>query len=146
MTTHFHFKHANCQKCSAIFVPFKKNFKCPNCGEPVEEFFDFIPKLVQSMKNHKERYGYFTPPVWYVGSLVEHIQRIVFDIFDNVERKSPRRPREFITKILKNADWQDSPYLKRHVKDIVFAVYDVYRTDDYFLKVKSRNTKKGRQK
>ena len=126
MTYHIHFKNFKCPKCGVLFIPFRKNSKCPNCDTSTSEFFDFIPEMIASMKQHKKRYGRYTPDAWHIGSLVEHIQRIMFDIFDRLELAKPDNPKEFIIDTLNKADWQDENYLKEHIKDIALILYDAY--------------------
>jgi len=121
MTIHIHFKDIKCKKCSAVFIPFKKDFRCLNCGESTDEFFDFIPEMIDSMEHHKKRYGQFTPPGWYKGSLAEHVQSIIFMIFDSLEAEKPKNHQEFIQSHLHKAEWYDEEYLKKHIIDIALA-------------------------
>ena len=129
MTIHIQLKDIKCSKCSVPFIPFQTNFKCPNCDEATDEFFDFIPEMVDSMKQHKLKYGKFTPDAWYVGSLAEHIQRILFGAFDILEMDKPAKPDEFLNDYLNKTEWGDQQYLQKHVQDIALAVYDVYKSD-----------------
>lgn len=53
MSYHPKIQDIECKKCFAIFVPFKKNFKCPKCGKSTEIFIEFIPKIITAMSYHK---------------------------------------------------------------------------------------------
>ncbi len=126
-----------CENCSVAFVPFKKDFKCPNCGEPTEEYFDLIPELIGSMKAHKAEYGRFRPDSWYTGHLTEHIQSLIFQIFDGLEHDKPEDGEKFIIDCLeKSIDWGDQQYLKNHTKDIALAVYEIYKNEPALFRIK----------
>ena len=128
MTLHINLKDIKCEKCSAVFIPFRQDFKCPKCNEPTNEFFDFIPELIGSMKYHKERYGKFTPDAWYIGSLAEDVQSIIFKIFDVLEIDKPINPEEFIITTIDKINWRDQQYLKNHIKEIALEVLKIYLT------------------
>ncbi len=130
MSLRINSRDIKCSKCSLLYIPFRKNFCCPNCGEPAKEFFDFIPEIIYSMNYHKRRYGRFFPYGWYVGSLTNHIQETIFLLFDKIEEVKPADPKGFIISSLDNMDWSHQPYLKNHVKDIVLAVYNIYKDDE----------------
>ena len=102
MTTHIRAKKFTCPRCSVELIPFKRDFKCPNCGEPVGEFLDFVPRIFDAMDYHKENYGSFMPPAWYTGSLVDHVSQIIFKMFDIIEAKKPDNPELFIKEYLNN--------------------------------------------
>ena len=138
MTIHIHYKDSKCPKCSVLFIPFKKDFKCPNCNEPINEFFDFVPELIDSMKIHKEKYGDYTRPAWYVGSLTEHIQSIIFKLFDALEQQISPNPSEFITDWLSKVKWKDQQYLQKHIEDIALAVYEIYKDDEEFKNIEHK--------
>ncbi|MFH1824396.1 MAG: hypothetical protein ABH873_04125 [Candidatus Firestonebacteria bacterium] len=141
MTIHIHHEDNKCQKCSALFIPFKKDFKCPKCGESTNEFFDFIPELISSMKIHKAMYGSYMPPAWYTGSLVEHIQNIIFELFDTMEQQVSPNPSEFIVNWLNKIEWGDQKYLGKHIEDIALATYQIYESDGKFKDIEYENTK-----
>lgn len=130
MSLHIHYRDKKCSKCSILYIPFKKNFHCPNCNRSTEDFFDFIPEVINSMNYHKSMYGRFLPCVWYVGSLADHIQKIIFLLFDALEEKKPSNPKKFIISSLRNIKWGDQQYLEDHIKDITLAVYDIYKDDE----------------
>jgi hypothetical protein len=142
MTIHIHYKDNKCPKCSVLFIPFKKDFKCPNCNEPINEFFDFIPELIDSMKIHKEKYGDYMPPAWYVGSLTEHVQSIIFKLFDALERQISPNPSEFIADWLNKVKWGNQQYLQKHIEDIASAVYKIYKDDGEFKNIKHKKIEK----
>jgi len=127
MTYHIRCKNYKCPKCSANYIPFKKDFKCPNCGESTNEFFDLIPEMVHSLEYHKQKYGSFRSPAWSITSFVEHIQSIMFDVFDYVESNKLSNPEVFIAEHFDKADWGDKPYLKNHVKEIALVTLKNYR-------------------
>jgi len=112
------------------FVPFHKDFKCPNCAEPTNEFFDFIPEIIEAMEYHKKRYGRYMPGAWYVGSLADNIQSIIFRIFDVLEIDKPAKPEEFIITTLDKMNWSDQQYLKNHVKEIALEVLKNYEKEE----------------
>jgi hypothetical protein len=143
MTYHIRVPETQCKKCSVLVIPFRKNFCCPNCGEPIDDYYDFIPEIVGSMLYHKERYGSFNPPAWFKGSLAEEIQGIVFKLFDSLEQKKPADPATFLVGRLNEADWGDDTF-RKYIQEIVLAVYDNYRNNTKFTnpglysKLKSR--------
>ena len=130
MTIHIDLKDIKCKKCSVSFIPFRKDFKCPNCHEPTNEFFDFVPELVYSLEYHKQKYGRFTPDAWSTASLADHIQKIIFWIFDNLEFNKPDNTEKFIGDFLERIDWEDQEYLKAHVKEIALASLEAYNKID----------------
>lgn len=129
MTLHIDAKNFVCSRCSVEFIPFKKDFKCPNCGELTDEFFDFIPEVISAMRYHKQRYGSFMPPAWYTGSLNDHIESIIFKIFDTIEIKKPENLEMFTKKYLDNGDWCENDYLHKHVEEITLSVLQIYQSD-----------------
>ena len=122
MTIHISTKKFFCPKCSVELIPFKINFKCPNCGESVGEFLDFVAGIFDAMDYHKEKYGNFMPPAWYTGSLVDHVSQIVFRMFDAIEAKKPDNPELFIKEFLDKGDWSGYKYRHKHTEEIALAV------------------------
>lgn len=65
---------------------------CPYCGAQSNDFYDFIPAIVQSMIFYNMEYGKFTPDTRPYDSFSEDIQFQVFMILDSLEddrRKDP---------------------------------------------------------
>jgi hypothetical protein len=134
MTLHINEPDFLCQNCKVPFIPFKKNITRPNCGIPTDEHFDFIPSLIISMKAHKMEYGSFMPDCWIRSSLTEHIQQLIFRIFDSLNHQQPKDGEGFIIDVInKGLNFRDQEYLRKHTEDIALAVYEIYK-DDWTLK------------
>ncbi len=112
-----------CSKCSASFIPFRRDFKCPNCGEPTSDFFDLIPSLVNLMECNKEKYGKYRPNDWEVNSFSENIQRYTSEIFDIIDEKGFNDPEDFIKYYFNRArkDGKEK-YICNHFEDIALAI------------------------
>ena len=93
MSLHPKIQDVECKKCSAVFVPFKKDFKCPKCGRSIKIFVEFIPEIITSMSYHKELYGRYFPFAWYSRSASEHILGNIFLLFDGLEEEKPDNPK-----------------------------------------------------
>lgn len=117
-----------CSKCSVEFIPFKMDFECPNCGELINEFIDFVSDTIEAMKCHKEGYEQYMPPGWYVGCLAEHIQSIIFKVFDDLEDKESDNGEKFIKDFLNKGDWCGNDYLHKHVEEITLSVLKLYNS------------------
>lgn len=133
MTIHINYKGYKCPNCSVLFIPFQEKLKCPKCGKVASEFFDLIPEIITSMKYHKRRYGFYTPPAWYTGSISEYIQSIIFTLFDKIERDKPKKlNKEIVIAPLNKTNWENQDYMRKHIKGIAFGVYDIYKNDNEF--------------
>lgn len=115
-----------CSKCGISFIPFRKNFKCPNCNESYDEprniFLDFIPKLVNLMEYHKKKYGKYRPDEWQIGSFLENAQRYTSELFDLIEANKFSDPEDFIKYYFNRAkkDGKEK-YLCKHFEGIALA-------------------------
>ena len=132
MSMHFDKDNYRCSNCNAIFLPYKINFKCPNCGQSIpdsdtKEYIDSIEDIANSMEAHKLQYGQYFPGAWNVFNIMDHIQSIIFSIFDALESEKPENKEKFIKDSLENNFiWVKQIYLKDHIKEIAIGVLEFY--------------------
>jgi hypothetical protein len=123
MTMHVVYTH-ECGGCGAFYIPYDKEVPCPRCGLVEDERFDYIPQAVASMRINKAR-GSYTPPVWWVGSLGDHLLLVLFGLFDRYEARAGGAGFEaFLDEDLGAVDWGDQGYLRDHVRGIALRVRD----------------------
>lgn len=129
MTLHIRCKNYKCPKCSAPYIPFKKDFTCPKCGESVNDFYDFIPELINSMKAHKRVYGIgYTPPAWSQTDFSDFVQIAIYNLFDCLEYEKPENEIDYINNWFDKVEWETDNF-KKHTKDIAMSVYEDYKAD-----------------
>lgn len=138
MSLHPKIKDISCKKCNAVFVPFKKDIACPNCGRLIPNDFDmdfnFIPDTIDAMLYHKQRYGHYSPDGWYMGSITEQIMSVVFDAFDLLEQDKPKDQKEYLTNWLDETltpNRKEEAYLINHTKDIIFEMLKIYQEQGF---------------
>jgi hypothetical protein len=141
MSYHPKIKETKCKKCSAVFIPFKKNFTCPKCNEPTEIFIEFIPSIITAMSYHKGLHGCYFPLAWFPHNLSDQILGNIFLLFDTLENEKPDNPKKFIMDKIEEGDWGKDKYFKKHIKDIALEVYKVYKLEKLWniKKPKKRN-------
>jgi hypothetical protein len=122
------FTQTECSSCSNNAIPFKRDFKCPNCGHATDVYYDFVSEVVKAMIYHKKRHESFFPGAWYSGSFAEHTEGLIFRFFDMLEGRKLERTKESINKVLGEIDYASEGY-KQHFKEIVFAVNDKYEIE-----------------
>jgi len=128
MTYHIDCKNYQCQKCSASYIPFKKDFICPKCEEVIDEFYDFVPELIRSICGNKRKYGAYTPSAWAYMSFTDYVQMPIFNLFDCLEEERPENEIEYINNWFDKIQWEQE-YFKNHVKEIAFLVYEDYKAN-----------------
>lgn len=148
MPIHLNYQGTTCKKCGAEFVACQKDYPCPACGQVTEEFFDFIPATIASMKDHKQLYGSYLPESWFSGSVADVVQRVIFEIFDNYEIEKPKDFTAFVLEQMETAEWEEGQEcLVAQVEEIVLKIYELYKNDPDFkgdkLKEKPLNPKLG---
>ncbi|MEI8060904.1 MAG: hypothetical protein WCG99_01255 [Candidatus Berkelbacteria bacterium] len=132
MTIHLGKPDYKCSKCGEIFFPYKIDIECPNCGITIpsseaKNYFDSIKEIAKSMKIHKCLYGRFVPWSWSYANTGDHIQDLLFQLFDLLEAKKPKNEEKFITETLENDfDWGDKEYLKKHIGNIAVDLLPIY--------------------
>lgn len=121
----------SCSRCGVSYVLFKKDVLCPNCkkGNRLEshEHFKFIPTTVKNMRLNKRKYGKYSRDGEKIESLVDQIQKVCFNVFDNIENIRPDNPEEYIKYLTNKIHWHGTPYLKIHTREILTDLYDAYR-------------------
>lgn len=130
MTYHIRLKDYYCPNCSGHYLPFKSDLPCPHCGKTNKiedlEYLEAIPSILNSMHAHKLKYGRYLPDAWYQGSYIEYIQSGAFLFFDRYEKNKKLGFESVIDDCLKNE--KDIPtWEKRHLKEIMMAVFAVYK-------------------
>ncbi|MCX6722032.1 MAG: hypothetical protein NTY04_02495 [Candidatus Staskawiczbacteria bacterium] len=128
MTAHSGCEEFKCTKCSASYIPFKKDFKCPKCGEPIAEFYDFIPETIDAMKCHWEMFGSYTPPMWFSGPFSDYVLTDIFNVFDAIEDSNPADPEEFIKDLFAKAEY-DEEYQRKHIEEMALLIYQDYKVN-----------------
>jgi hypothetical protein len=137
MSIHFGKPNYQCPKCQSIFIPYKKGIKCPNCGNQIpdtdsKEYLDALELIANSMEMHKERCGRYFPGAWYTGDFMDHVQKIVYRIFDSMEEEKPEDEEKYLLDLLENKfNWVDGQYLKGHMKDITSEIFKIYKTKNF---------------
>ncbi|MCG2699618.1 hypothetical protein L6274_00970 [Candidatus Parcubacteria bacterium] len=137
MTLHIKKPNFKCSQCGAIFVPYKKGIKCPKCGieikEDISEHLNFIDMLAGSMKVHKMQFGRYFPGAWYVGSMSDHIQSLIFQTFDSMECDSEHgKEKEYLSNLINKMKCEnDREYFKNYLKEIAFKVFDIYEKENF---------------
>lgn len=141
MTLHFRKPNYECPRCTSQFLPYKIGIECPNCGmkienEDIEEYSDVITAIIGSMKMHKSMYGRYIPGAWYTGNIMDHVQGIIYQIFDAMEEVKPENERQYLEDLLENKfNWGEQQYLCGHIKDIAIEVHKLYK-DGGFAEIK----------
>ena len=123
MTLHVPYDH-QCPACGAYYIPYDDDVPCPNCGLVEDERFDFIPQAANSALFNIRHYGSYVPPAWYVGSLGDHILRLLFLIFDAYEQSGATDFPTFAQAAVDRMCWGNQQYLANHVRDIAIRVYE----------------------
>lgn len=137
MTIHFDKPDYECPKCKAVFLPYKIGIKCPNCGVLIPDadvggYSDSIANIAGSMGYHKSIYGTYCPGAWLFTNFMDHIQAIIFQLFDAFELEKPENEEEYLMNSLENNfQWDDQAYLKNHVKEIAIELLAIYRAEEF---------------
>jgi len=121
MSYHIEHKDYKCPHCSVFLIPYKKDFRCPNCNNKIDEYFDFVGEMIISLKRHKQDYGTYFPAAWGTYCLADHIQFIIFILFDGIAKQGSNE--------LKDYTVDGEAYLQKHIKDIVADVYSAYKDE-----------------
>lgn len=123
MTLHIGKNNFSCPKCTATYIPFKHDLPCPNCNHinpNSDEYTDFIDLCVMSLRINRKK-GSYVPGAWFMTTDSDHIQDILFKMFDLVEKNRPEDIEEYIDSEWSQVQWKS--YQKKHLKDIFIAVY-----------------------
>jgi hypothetical protein len=131
MSVHIDYDH-QCPRCGAYYIPYE-DVPCPNCGLMEEERFDFVPQAVDSLLYNLNSYGSFLPPTWWVGSLGDHILRILFIIFEAFRQSGEADFPSFAEQVLAEGDWGDQQYLEKHIYGIALRVYEEIEKEGFQL-------------
>ena len=143
MSVHYRKQNYECSKCQAFFLPYKIGIKCPNCDASIDEidtreYIDVIKSIVDSMELHKLQHGRYFPGAWYTGDFMDHVQGMMYQIFDAMEKVKPDDEEKYLMDLLENKfDWGNQLYSKKHLKDIASEIYKIYK-DKNFDEIKSR--------
>lgn len=138
MSIHFGKPNYECPKCEAFFLPYKKGIKCPNCGlkiedKDTEEYLDTIDQIAVSMSLHKQLEGSYFPGAWVTLNIMDHIQGIIFRIFDSLEDKKPKNKKKYLMDALESKiSWEKQEYLRNHIKDITLEVLKQYKEGGFW--------------
>jgi len=128
MTYHIKCQEYKCPECSALYIPFKKDFVCPNCGESTDEFYDFVPELIRSIRGNKRKEGSYTPSAWAYLNFTDYVQYPIFNLFDCLEEERPENEIEYINNWFDKIQWEQE-YFKNYVREIAFLVYEDYKAN-----------------
>ena len=123
MTLHIVYNH-KCPECSAYYIPYDKDIPCPRCGLVEKGRYDYISRVLDSMKYNKDLSGCYTPGAWWSGSLGDHILFILFGVFDEFERTGESANfARFANESLSEMQWGDQDYLCGHVQGIAMRIH-----------------------
>ena len=122
MTLHVNYDH-QCPQCSALYIPYDRDVPCPKCGNVESEQNDYIKQAADSMRFNKTD-GVYTPAAWWVGSLGDHVLKIMFPLFDAYDEESPADFGKFASCRLDQMNWGDQQYLKVNVLGIALRLHD----------------------
>ena len=128
MTLHIVYDH-QCSGCGADCIPYDDEVPCPKCGVVEAERFDYIQQAVDSLRFNKSG-GSYTPPVWWVGSLGDHIPSLLFAVFDAGEDEHPASFPELAEQHLSRMDWGEDQYLRQHVLEIAVRIHRSLKTSE----------------
>jgi len=137
MSLHLDEPDFHCPRCGVKFIPFRKENICPECGCDVEseDYLNFIKRLAGSMKINKVTYGFYHPPVWLDNRFSDRIQSLVFNVFDALEDARPdsdNSAKLFLLRTIKRRiDFGNEKYLAKHLEDIAFQVYKIYKEERF---------------
>jgi hypothetical protein len=123
MTHHVHYTHV-CSECGAYYIPYDSEVPCPRCGIVETERFDFIREAVLSMRWNKER-GHYTPDLWFVGDLADHLLLLLFGIFDGYDGQIGKLPFEpYLDDFIGRMELGDQEYMRSHLRGIAVRLRD----------------------
>lgn len=122
MTMHVVYSH-ECPSCKAYYIPYDADVACPKCGLVEAERFDYIPQAAASMQVNKQHGGTYTPGAWWVGSLGDHILRLLFGLFDSYDEvKGEAGFEQYLDQRLAQMEWGDQEYMRAHLRGIALRV------------------------
>ncbi|HAM36734.1 MAG TPA: hypothetical protein DEB40_01500 [Elusimicrobia bacterium] len=113
-----------CLGCGAFYLPFAPGVLCPKCGKTGDQTIDFVPQAAQSLRFNLQSYGSYWPAAWYVGSLGDHVLKLLFMVFEGFRKSgyAEERFEAYLEERLSAMDWAEQSYLKDHVRVIAVAV------------------------
>lgn len=128
MSYHIRLEEYNCPSCNALYIPYKINIPCPNCKKIPDnvprEYLSFIDDLITSLRINKIRNGKYLPNAWYIGSFVEYIQSVIFNIFDRLDISKTSEVEMFVNEYLDSTEWDKNiPYGKDYIHSIFLEIY-----------------------
>jgi hypothetical protein len=121
MTMHVVYSH-ECENCKAYYIPYDADVPCPRCGRVEVQRFDYIPQAAASMRVNKMSGGRYAPGAWWVGSLGDHILRLLFGLFDTYEAEKGQVFEQFLDQRLAQMQWGDQEYMRDHLRGIALRV------------------------
>lgn len=137
-------KDTHCPKCSAFYIPFKKDFKCPSCNEPINEFYDIIPETISLMASNKKEYGKYKPDDWPITTFLRYVQRHVFSLLDLIEENNFNDGDDFIKFAFRKDNWVAPEYERKHIEEIALFVFQYLQKEKEERRIeKIRSAKTG---
>jgi len=137
MSIHLHKPNYRCPRCTSIFLPYKIGMQCPNCGMAIEdadteEYLDTVDRIAGSMKIHKMEHGMYFPGAWLTSNIMDHVQGIIYQIFDAMETTKPENEESYLADLLENKfGWDGQEYLKAHIREITLEVFEIYKAKNF---------------
>jgi hypothetical protein len=128
MSYHIKLKDYFCSSCGAQYIPYKGDIPCPNCKKApagnISDYASFIEQMIGSLRANKMKGGSYLPGAWYIGSFTDHIQDIIFHVFNILDDNKKEDGKSLIIKYLDSIEWdKESFYIKEHAKSIALEVY-----------------------
>lgn len=118
-----------CPECQASFIPFEEAQPCPRCKTIASEHFEFVDEVVAGMRIHKNEYGSYTAPAYFVGSTAESVFHWVCRWLDTIEQQ--REVNELtIAAMLDNTDWGEHKHMQKYYEQLLGRVAQKLAQDE----------------
>jgi phage FluMu protein Com len=119
---HSNYKDSRCSKCSAFYIPFKKDFRCPNCNELINEFYDLVSETISLMKGNKKKYGTYKPTDWSTNTFSDFVQKHIYEVLDSAEKNNFTDKEDYIKFSFRRDNWVAEEYQRKHIEEIAISV------------------------
>lgn len=136
MSIHYHKPNYQCPRCQSFLLPYKKGILCPNCEMIIDdadttEYLDVIDSIAGSMELHKSEHGRYFPGAYATLDFMDHVQGIIYRIFDSMEEEKPENKEQYLMDFLDKIGWGNQEYSKSHIKDITLEILKIYKAKNF---------------
>ncbi len=122
MSLHVVYDH-QCSKCKAYYIPYEEGVVCPNCGLDENEVYNITLQLVDFANYQMLKHGFYTPIVWWTGSLGDHVTYLIFKVLDIFYAQEENNFEEVAEEHFNSNNWGAQQYMKNHIRDLSYKVY-----------------------